>query len=263
MAPALSTVWATTPTPKAMSTAVPRNSAAASRTMARDMARALWQRAAPAGSPRRRALYNARAAMLSDLVAALRTWADGAGAVGVLVISLVDSAGLPLPNATDALVLYLTVQHPARWWWYVAAAIAGAVLGSLPLYWIGRRGGAGAARAPIRRRAHWPRPCAWYAAQRVRRHPRAGVDAAAAALQDLRGAGRRHRVAGVAVRRWRSPWAAPSATASRRSWRRPTATRPSASSTSGRPSSRWRWPIVALAVAGTVAWRRGARRARR
>ena len=86
--------------------------------------------------------------MLSDLVAALRTWADEAGGFGLLVISLVDSAGLPLPNATDALVVYLTLQQPARWWWYVAAATGGAVLGSLPLYWIGRRGG----RALLERR---------------------------------------------------------------------------------------------------------------
>jgi membrane protein YqaA with SNARE-associated domain len=48
---------------------------------------------------------------------------------------------LPLPNATDALILYLTVQHPTFWWWYAAAGIAGAVAGSLPLDWIGRRGG--------------------------------------------------------------------------------------------------------------------------
>ena len=79
--------------------------------------------------------------MLSTFVAALRSWADGAGAIGVFVVSLVDSAGLSVPSATDALVIYLTVQHPARWWWYAAAAVAGAVLGSLPLYWIGRRGG--------------------------------------------------------------------------------------------------------------------------
>ena len=106
------------------------------------MARALWQRAAPAGSPRHeRPCTMRRGGMLSTFAAALRSWADGAGAIGVFVVSLVDSAGLPLPNATDALVIYLTVQHPARWWWYASAAIAGAVLGSLPLYWIGRRGG--------------------------------------------------------------------------------------------------------------------------
>ncbi|MGE0363864.1 MAG: YqaA family protein [Vicinamibacterales bacterium] len=79
--------------------------------------------------------------MLNELVFALRAWADGAGAMGVFVVSLVDSVAIPLPNATDALVLYLTALRPLRWWWYAGAAVAGAVLGSLPLYWIGRRGG--------------------------------------------------------------------------------------------------------------------------
>jgi hypothetical protein len=59
--------------------------------------------------------------MWSDLGAALRAWADGAGAAGILVISVVDSMALPLPNATDALILYLTVQQPELWWWYAAA----------------------------------------------------------------------------------------------------------------------------------------------
>jgi membrane protein YqaA with SNARE-associated domain len=79
--------------------------------------------------------------MLSGLVATLRAWADQAGGVGLFVLSVVDSAAIPLPNATDALVIYLTLQQPARWWWYAGAAVSGAVVGSLPLYWIGRRGG--------------------------------------------------------------------------------------------------------------------------
>lgn len=79
--------------------------------------------------------------MLKELGAALGAWADGAGAAGVFVVSLVDSLGLPLPNATDVLILYLTVQQPALWWWYALAGVSGSVLGSLPLYWIGRGGG--------------------------------------------------------------------------------------------------------------------------
>jgi membrane protein YqaA with SNARE-associated domain len=79
--------------------------------------------------------------MVREFVAALRAWADGAGAAGIFAIALVDSAGLSLPSVTDGLVLYLSVRNPALWWWYAAAAVAGAVIGSLPLYWIGRRGG--------------------------------------------------------------------------------------------------------------------------
>ena len=75
------------------------------------------------------------------LVETVRAWADGAGAAGVFVVAVLDSSVLALPNATDALIMYLTIQHPALWWFYAGVATAGAVVGSLPLYVIARRGG--------------------------------------------------------------------------------------------------------------------------
>ena len=140
--------------------------------------------------------------MLSDLVAALRAWADGAGAVGVFVISLVDSAGLSVPNATDALVIYLTVQHPGALVVVRAAAVGGAVLGSLPLYWIGRRGG----QALLERRFGGQRTAAavrWYRRSAFGAILVPAFAAAAPALQDLRGAGRRHRLCRCGGSRWR------------------------------------------------------------
>jgi len=107
--------------------------------------------------------------MLSQLGAALRAWADGAGALGVFVVSVVDSVGLSVPSATDAMIIYLTVLHPARWWWYASAAVAGAVIGSLPLYWIGRRGG----EALLHRRFGGPRLAA--AVRRYRRSAFAAI----------------------------------------------------------------------------------------
>ncbi|MGD9903106.1 MAG: YqaA family protein [Vicinamibacterales bacterium] len=100
--------------------------------------------------------------MMREFAAALRAWADGAGAAGVFVVALVDSLALPLPNATDALILYLSALRPLRWWWYAGAGVAAAVLGSLPLYGIGRRGG----RALLERRFAGPRAATavrWYA----------------------------------------------------------------------------------------------------
>jgi len=79
--------------------------------------------------------------MLGELVDALRVWADGAGATGVFVVAVLDSSLLALPNATDALIMYLTIQHPALWWYYAAVATAGTVVGSWPLYLLARRGG--------------------------------------------------------------------------------------------------------------------------
>lgn len=78
---------------------------------------------------------------MGSLVQAVRVWTDGAGAFGVLVVALLDSSVTALPNVTDALVVYLSVQRPALWWLYAAAGTAGAVLGSLPLYLLARRGG--------------------------------------------------------------------------------------------------------------------------
>ncbi len=79
--------------------------------------------------------------MFPGLVASVRAWADGAGATGVFVVALLDSSALALPNAIDALIMYLTIQRPALWWFYAATATAGAVLGSLPLYALAKRGG--------------------------------------------------------------------------------------------------------------------------
>jgi len=79
--------------------------------------------------------------MLAEIVEAVRAWADGAGGLGVFVVAVLDSSVMALPNATDALIMYLTVQHPAWWWYYAAMGVAGAVAGSWPLYLVARRGG--------------------------------------------------------------------------------------------------------------------------
>jgi len=80
--------------------------------------------------------------MFSTFMQAVRGWADGAGGLGVFVVAVLDSSVLALPNATDALIMYLTIQHPAWWWYYAVMGTAGAVVGSWPLYLVARRGGA-------------------------------------------------------------------------------------------------------------------------
>lgn len=81
--------------------------------------------------------------MFAGIVEAVRAWADTAGGFGVFVVAVLDSSVLALPNATDALVMYLTIQDPAWWWYYAGMAAAGAVVGSWPLYVVARRGGQG------------------------------------------------------------------------------------------------------------------------
>lgn len=79
--------------------------------------------------------------MGGSLVHAVRAWADGAGALGVLVLTVLDSSVLALPNAVDALVMYLSIQRPATFWIHPIAAAVGTVIGSVPLYVLARRGG--------------------------------------------------------------------------------------------------------------------------
>ncbi len=79
--------------------------------------------------------------MFAEIVQAVRVWADSAGGLGVLAVAVLDSSVMALPNLTDGLVMYLTIQHPAWWWYYAAMGTAGVVIGSWPLYVVARRGG--------------------------------------------------------------------------------------------------------------------------
>lgn len=79
--------------------------------------------------------------MLAEFAQTVGAWAEGAGGLGVLVVAILDSSVLALPNATDALIMYLTLRDPALWWYYAALGVAGVLVGSFPLYLLARRGG--------------------------------------------------------------------------------------------------------------------------
>ncbi len=63
------------------------------------------------------------------------------GIPGLFVLTLVDSAAVPIAGGPDAAVLLLAWQHSDRIWLIVTAAVAGSMLGCLLLYRIGRAGG--------------------------------------------------------------------------------------------------------------------------
>lgn len=63
------------------------------------------------------------------------------GAPGLFLLSLIDSALLPLPQGVDLLLFAQTTRDPAGAPRYAALATAGSVLGCLFLYWLARRGG--------------------------------------------------------------------------------------------------------------------------
>jgi membrane protein YqaA with SNARE-associated domain len=63
------------------------------------------------------------------------------GIPGLLVISFLDSAAVPLAGGPDTLILLLSWHRPAMAFVIVLAATVGSTLGCLVLYGIGRKGG--------------------------------------------------------------------------------------------------------------------------
>lgn len=63
------------------------------------------------------------------------------GPGGLLILAALDSAGIPIPAAVDALLLLLAADSPENAAWCATLATVGSVSGSMFLYWISRRGG--------------------------------------------------------------------------------------------------------------------------
>lgn len=57
------------------------------------------------------------------------------------MLAVLDSAGIPLPAAVDALVLVLAAANPGLAWLNGGLAVAGSLAGCLILFGIARRGG--------------------------------------------------------------------------------------------------------------------------
>jgi membrane protein DedA with SNARE-associated domain len=63
------------------------------------------------------------------------------GPWGAFVMAIIDSAGLPVPEATDLLLLVLAAKDSRTGYLSAALAVAGSLVGSLFLYYIARKGG--------------------------------------------------------------------------------------------------------------------------
>src|SRR5258706_9027895 len=63
------------------------------------------------------------------------------GRWGVLLLALVESAGIPNPGGTDLLLLFIAAAKPQSAMLTAWLAVAGSLLGSLVFYQILRRGG--------------------------------------------------------------------------------------------------------------------------
>lgn len=63
------------------------------------------------------------------------------GPLGVLVLAVLDSAGIPLPAAMDALLILVAVKSPERGWISACCATVGSLGGNLALFYAARKGG--------------------------------------------------------------------------------------------------------------------------
>jgi membrane protein YqaA with SNARE-associated domain len=71
---------------------------------------------------------------LVQSVSALGPW-------GIFVVSLADSAFIPLPQGVDALLITQAVAFPSTAYFAAALAVLGSLIGSLILYFIAYKGG--------------------------------------------------------------------------------------------------------------------------
>ncbi len=63
------------------------------------------------------------------------------GPLGIFFLSALDSAGIPLPSAVDALLLVLAANNRAAAFLAAVLGILGSVIGTMILFFIARRGG--------------------------------------------------------------------------------------------------------------------------
>jgi membrane protein YqaA with SNARE-associated domain len=78
--------------------------------------------------------------VLQSLFEALKAY----GSLGLFGISLIDSAGIPLPGGPDTVMILLSANTPALMPLYALAATAGSAIGCTLLYLVARRGGVAA-----------------------------------------------------------------------------------------------------------------------
>lgn len=78
---------------------------------------------------------------MEQFVAWLKPIAERFGGVGMAAVAFLDSSFVSMPNVNDLLIVWQTIQHPDRWWYYALMTTVGSVAGSMAIYWIGRRSG--------------------------------------------------------------------------------------------------------------------------
>jgi membrane protein YqaA with SNARE-associated domain len=90
---------------------------------------------------------------IKSVLQSLLEWLKALGPLGLFGISLIDSAGIPLPGGPDVVMIWLTANKPALMPVYALAATAGSAIGCTLLYLVARRAGLAALKhvRPARR----------------------------------------------------------------------------------------------------------------
>jgi membrane protein DedA with SNARE-associated domain len=63
------------------------------------------------------------------------------GPLGVFLLTVLDSFGIPLPAALDAFLIVVAWKTPDRAWLMAGIAVVGSLIGNAGLFWAARRGG--------------------------------------------------------------------------------------------------------------------------
>lgn len=90
---------------------------------------------------------------IKSMLVGLLEWLKALGAAGLFGISLIDSAGVPLPGGPDAVMIWLSANSPGLMPLYALAATAGSAIGCTGLYLLARSAGVAALKrvAPQKR----------------------------------------------------------------------------------------------------------------
>jgi len=75
--------------------------------------------------------------LLAHLTQVLVAW----GPLGILLLSILDSSGVPVAGAFDAFLILIAVQNPSIAWLCAGIAVVGSSVGTLLLFYASRRGG--------------------------------------------------------------------------------------------------------------------------
>src|ERR1700691_6696785 len=75
--------------------------------------------------------------LLRHLTDALMAW----GPADILLLSILDSSGVPFAGVFDAFLILIAVERPSVAWLCAGLGVAGSMVGSIILFWTAQRGG--------------------------------------------------------------------------------------------------------------------------